>query len=73
MVDILISKFRVKITRSGFTTYTDKRHHGISVDLLTRILRIGLDKANFTLKPTTKDNVRSALKPLTQRCRTYLL
>ena len=36
MVDRLISKVRVKRTRSGFATYTDKRHHGISADLLAK-------------------------------------
>ena len=33
MVDILISKVRFKRTRSGFATYTDKKHHGISADV----------------------------------------
>ena len=36
MVDILISKDRVKRTIIGFTTYTDKRHHGISANILAR-------------------------------------
>ena len=35
MVDILTSKVRVKRTRSGFATYADKRHHGISADILS--------------------------------------
>ena len=45
MVDILISKVRVKRTRSGFATYTDKRHHGISADRLARKWGIGIEKA----------------------------
>ena len=36
MVDILISKVRVKRIRSGFTTYTAKQDHGISADILAR-------------------------------------
>ena len=46
MVDRLIINVRVKRTRSGFVTYTDKRHHGISADILARRWVIGLDKAN---------------------------
>ena len=34
MVIILISKVRVKRTRSGFTKYIDKQNYGISTDLL---------------------------------------
>ena len=44
MVEILISKVRVNRKKSGFTTYTDKQHHGISADLVERKLGIGLDK-----------------------------
>ena len=65
MVYILINKVRVRRTRSGFATYTDKQHHGISTDLLAIKWGIGLDKAKQTLQSTTQDNVRSALKPLT--------
>ena len=57
MVDRLISKVRVKITRSGFITYTDKQHHGISTDLLATKWGIGIDKAKRTLQSTTQDNV----------------
>ena len=73
MVDILISNVRVRITRSGYATYTDKRQRGISDDLLARKLFILLDKDNHTLKSTTQDNVISALMPITRRYRTYLL
>ena len=73
MVDRLIRKVRVKRTRSGFTTYTDKKHHGISTDLLERKWGIVLENAKQNLQSTTQDNVRSALKPLTCRYRTYLL
>ena len=50
MVDRLISKVRVNRTRSGFTTYTDKQHHGISANLLARKWGIGIDKAKRTLQ-----------------------
>ena len=66
-------KVRVKRTRSGFATYIDKQHHGISADLLAIKWGIGLDKAKQTPQSTTQDNVRSALKPLNWRYRTYLL
>ena len=49
MVDGLILKVRVKITRSGFPNYTDKRHYGISADVLARKWGIGIDKAKRTL------------------------
>ena len=57
MVDRLISKVEVKITISGFATYTDKQHHGISAGILARKWGIGLDKANQTLQSTTQDNL----------------
>ena len=73
MVDIFISKVRVKRTRSVFATHTDKRHHGISTDILSRKWWIGLDKSKRNLQSTTQYNVRSALKPLTWSYRIYLL
>ena len=73
MEDRLISNVRVKRTRSGFANYTDKLHHGISADILAIKWEVGLDKAKRTLQSTTQDNVRSDLKPLTQRYRTGLL
>ena len=73
MMDILISKVRVKITRSRFAAYIYKQHHGISANLLEIKWGIGLDKANWTLQSTTQDNARSALKPLTRRNRKDLL
>ena len=69
MVDILINKVRFKRTRIGLETYTDKRHRGISTDILERKWGIGLDKAKWTLQSTTQDNVISDLKPLTRRYR----
>ena len=65
MVDILIRNFRVRITRSGYDTYTDKQHHGISADMLARKHGIGIYKANRTLQSTTQDNMRSDLDSLT--------
>ena len=73
MVDRLISNVRVKKTRSLFSTYIDKRQHGISADLLARKWGIGLDKAKQTLLSTTQDDVRSALKQLTRWYRKRLL
>ena len=57
MLDRLIIKVRVKRTRSGLASYTDKRHHGISADILARKWGIGLDKSKQNLQLTTKDNV----------------
>ena len=73
MVDRLISKVRVKITRSGFTAYIDKRHHEISTDILARKWGVGIDKAKRNFQSTTQGNVRSALKPMTRWYRTDLL
>ena len=53
MVDILINNVSVRRTRSGYATYTDKQHYGISSDMLARKWGIGLDKANFNLQSTT--------------------
>ena len=58
MANRLIRKAIVKRTRSGFVTYTYKRHHGISDDILARKWGIGLDKSNQTLQYTTQDIVR---------------
>ena len=44
MVDRMISKVRIKRTRSGLANYTDKRHHGTSADLLARKWGIVLGK-----------------------------
>ena len=68
-----MSEVRVSRKRGGFATYTDKRHHGISADLLARKWGIGIDKATLILQFTTQNTVRSALKPLTRRYRTDLL
>ena len=52
------SKVRVKITRSGFANYKEKRHHGINADLLAKKWNIGIDKEKRTLQSTTQDSVR---------------
>ena len=67
IMDRLISKVGVKRTRSGFATYTDRRHHWISADLLAIKWVIVLDKAKRAFQSTTQDNVISCLKPLTWR------
>ena len=69
MVDRLISKVTVKRTRSGFATHTDKRHHGISADLLAIKWGIGIYKEKWTLQYITQDNVRSDMKPTKRRYR----
>ena len=53
MVDRLITKVRFKRIRSGLATYTDKRHHGISANILAEKWGILLDKAKQTLQSTT--------------------
>ena len=67
MVDRLIRKVRVNITRCGFTTYTYKQHYGISAHILARKWGIRLEKAKRSLPSPTQDNVRSDLNPLTRR------
>ena len=69
----MIRKVGVKRTRSGFVTYIDKQHHGISADPLARKWGIGIYKAKQTLQSTTQDNMISYLKPMTRQYRTYLL
>ena len=49
MVDRLISKVRVRITRSRYVANKDKQHHEISVDLLESIYEIGIYKEKHTL------------------------
>ena len=73
MVEILINKVRVNRTRSGLVTYTDKRHHRISADMLARNWGIGLDKVKWNLQSITQDNLISDLKPLTRQYRTDFL
>ena len=57
MVERLISKVSFKITRGGLSTYTDKRHHEISADMLAKKWGIRLDKTKKTLQSTTQDIV----------------
>ena len=73
MVDRVFRNVRFRRTRSVYSTYISKRHHGLRSDMLTRNWWIVLDKSKCTLQFTTQDNLRSALKPLTRRYRTYLL
>ena len=73
MVDILIINTRVMRTRSGYATYIYKKNHGIITDMLTSKWCILIDKAKRTIQYKTHNNVRSALKSLTQRYRTYFL
>ena len=73
IVGRLIINIRVRITRSGCATYTDKKHHGTCDDILERKWGIGLYKESHILQYTTQDNERSALKPPKRRYRTDLL
>ena len=73
MADRSIRNVRVRRTRSRYSTYTYKQHHGISTDLFGIKWGIGIYKAKRTLKYITQDNLRSALKPLTRRYITYLM
>ena len=67
MVEILIIKVGFKRTRSGFSTYIDKRHHGISADIWEIQWGVELYKSKRNLESPTQDNVRSDLNPLTRR------
>ena len=73
IVDILIINVRVSSKISRCANYTDKFHHGISANILTRKWGIDLDKAKLTLQSATHENVRSRIKPITQGYRIYLL
>ena len=73
MMNRLISKFGIKRTRSGFSSYIYKLHHGISTDLLEIKWGIVLYKSKRTLQSATQDNVISSLKPLTWWYRTDFL
>ena len=64
MVDRLISNVNVSMTRSGYATHIDKRHQGISADLMTRKWVIYLDKLNCTLQFITQETFILELKPL---------
>ena len=70
LAESITCKVKTRMTRTGFATITDKRHHGISSELLAQKLGMGVDKANNTLKSTTQDSIRSAILPLTRRYRT---
>ena len=70
LVESIICKVKTRMTRTGFATITDKRHHGISLELLAQKWGIGVDKASNTLKNTAQDSIRSAILPLTRRYRT---
>ena len=73
MVYRLISNVRVRRTRSRYTTYIDRQHHGISADILEIKWGIVLDKTNCNLQSITQDIVRSSLKPMPRRYRTDFL
>ena len=53
IVHRLIRNFSIRIIRSGYATYKDKQHHGISAGLLERKLGIGLYKSNINFQFTT--------------------
>ena len=53
------------MTRRGYMFHTNKFHHGLSENILTHKLGINLDKVKCTIEPTTQENIRSDIKPLT--------
>ena len=61
----LIRNVKVRSKISGYVIYIDKHHCGLSSDLLSKKLGIGLDKVNCTLESTTQNSVISTIKPLT--------
>ena len=67
LAESITCKVKTRIMRTGFVTITDKRHHGISSELLAQKWGIGIDKAIDTLKSTTQDSIRSAILPLTRQ------
>ena len=79
LLDRLMANVKVKMSEvkvSGVncsSAITNKRHHEVSPELLAQKWGIGLDKAKATLKCTTQKVTRSAILPLTRRCRTDLM
>ena len=53
------------MNRRGYMFHTNKFHHGLSENILTHKLGIDLDKVKCTIEPTTQENIRSDIKPLT--------
>ena len=73
MVDILSSNVRDRRKINGYSTYTDKKHHGIRADMLASKWWVVLHKAKCTLQNTIQDNVISDLKTIACRYRTDFL
>ena len=69
----LLANVNVKLSRYGYATITNDRHHGVSPQLLAQKWGIGLEKAKATLKCTTQKVTRSATMPLHRRYRTDLM
>ena len=66
MVDRLIGNIRVSMTKKGYATITNERHHSVKPELLAKKWGIGLEKAKETLKATTKDCNISYILTLTR-------
>ena len=64
MVDRIIGSIKVSMTKKGYATITNERHHSITPELLVRRWGIGLEKSKETLKATTQDSICSYLLPL---------
>ena len=73
MVNRIIENIRVSMTKKGYATITNERHHSLTPKLLERKWGIGLEKAKETLKATTQGSIFSSLIPQTSRYRTYLI
>ena len=71
-VNRIIWNIRVSMTKKGYATITNERHHSVTPKLLKRKREIGLEKAKETLKATNQDNICSVLLPLTRIYRKYL-
>ena len=67
IADMLTRSIRVSITKDGYATIKNERHHLVTLELLVRNWWIGLEKAKEMLKATTQDCISSDLLPLTRR------
>ena len=66
IVDMLIGNIRVFMTKKGYATITNKRHHLVTPELLENKWGIGLEKAKEILRKTTRDCISSDLLTLTR-------
>ena len=55
MMDRILGNIKVYITKNGYATITNERHHLVTPELLTRKWGIGLEKAKETLEKKTQE------------------